>query len=295
MDALSDLGAEVKYDETTGIYEIKAPKKWENRVVLKELSVTGTENLMMLGSCLDRLEINLAAAEPHVEDLGKFLKLLGVKVTGLGSHFVSVIGTKNINRKAITYSIMNDPIEAGTFMVLAAASKSRLKIIGAPLDTLLLPIQKLKEFGVLFEEKKGDFIVYGNKSNLMGAKIQTQPYPGFPTDLQAPFGVLGTQANGDTLIFDTLYEGRLKYIHELEKMGAKAKVLDSHRALISGPTKLKCREVQSLDLRAGATLVIATLIAEGTSILNQIEQIDRGYEKLEVRLNALGANIRRVE
>ncbi len=297
MDALRDLGALVSYDEKADIYEIKPPlkHKWGSRVTLKELSVTGTENLMMLGALLPSITIELAAAEPHVEDLGKFLKLLGVKIAGLRGYEIFMKGLKHEGRKTITYSIMNDPIEAGTFMALGAASKSRLKIKGAPLSSLLLPLQKLKEFGVPFEIVKDDLIIHGSKSDLKGVRIQTQPYPGFPTDLQAPFAVLATQAKGETLIFDTLYEGRLKYIGELEKMGAKAKILDTHQALIFGPTPLKGKEVQSLDLRAGATLVIAALIAEGQSVLNGIEQIDRGYEKLEERLKPLGASIKRID
>ncbi len=297
LDALKDLGAYVSYDEKTDIYEIKAPprKNWGKKVTLKELSVTGTENLMMLGAMLPGLQIELAAAEPHVEDLGKFLKLLGVKISGLRGYEIFMKGLKSNRGKEITFTIMNDPIEAGTFMVLGAASRSRLKVKGAPLSSLLLPLQKLKEFGVHFEPIGNDLVVHGGKSNLKGTRIQTQPYPGFPTDLQAPFAVLATQAKGDTLIFDTLYEGRLKYIGELEKMGAKAKILDTHRALITGPRKLRGKSVQSLDLRAGATLVIAALIAEGESVLNGIEQIDRGYEKLEERLNKLGANIKRTK
>jgi len=136
--------------------------------------------------------------------------------------------------------------------------------------------------------------IQGSASVLRAAKIQTMPYPGLPTDLQAPFGVLATQANGTSLIFDTMYEGRLKYIDELKKMGADAAVLDPHRALIKGPSVLQGAEIDSLDLRAGATLIIAGLVASGKTILGNVEQIDRGYENFDERLRSLGADIKRL-
>ena len=137
-------------------------------------------------------------------------------------------------------------------------------------------------------------MIDGAKSVLRASKVQTMPYPGLPTDLQALFGVLATQASGSSIIFDTLYESRLKYIDELKKMGADVAMLDSHRAMITGPTILRGAKIDSLDLRAGATLIIAGLIAEGKTELGNIEQIDRGYEDIDGRLRELGADIRRV-
>src|SRR3989344_7513265 len=156
------------------------------------------------------------------------------------------------------------------------------------------PLMKLKDFGVSFEINENNIRVNGKASVLKATKIQTLPYPGFPTDLQASFGVLATQAKGSSLIFDIMYEGRLKYINELKKMGADAVILDPHRAIITGPTVLEGAEIESLDLRAGATLVIAALLAKGKSVIGNIEQIDRGYEKLDERLAKLGADIKRV-
>ena len=191
---------------------------------------------------------------------------------------------------------MNDPIEAGTFMVLAVVTKSDITINNIPAKTLTLPFQKLKEFGVKYEVDDNDVTIYGTKSDLRAIrKLEVRPYPGFPSDLQAPFGVLATQAKGETLIFDTLFEGRLKYLHELEKMGASVEILDPHRAIIKGPTELHGKNVESIDLRAGATLIIAALVAEGESTLHAAEQIDRGYEKIEERLQMLGADIKRIE
>ena len=154
-------------------------------------------------------------------------------------------------------------------------------------------MHKLKEFGVDFSVTEDTVTVKKGFGKLKGTKIQTLPYPGFPTDLQAPYGVLATQSRGESLIFDTLYEGRLRYIKELAKMGAKAKILDPHRAIIYGRTPLHGASIKSLDLRAGATLVIAALTAKGKSILNDAEHVDRGYEKLEERPLVLGSDITR--
>ena len=182
----------------------------------------------------------------------------------------------------------------GTFAILGAVSKSKLRITGVIPDHLDSVLEKLREMGVVFEIKGADLIVNGSASTLKAAKVRTDIYPSIPTDLQALFGVLATQAHGTSLIFDTLYEGRLKYIDELTKMGADATILDPHRVLITGPTALHGTAVESLDLRAGATLVIAALIAKGVSVLGGAEQIDRGYEKIDLRLRELGADIRRI-
>jgi UDP-N-acetylglucosamine 1-carboxyvinyltransferase len=156
------------------------------------------------------------------------------------------------------------------------------------------PLRKLREFGVNFKIEGRVLKVDGPKSDLRSAAVKTFIYPGLPTDLQAPFGVLATQARGTSLIFDTLYENRLKYIDELKRMGADAVILDPHRALITGPTVLHGAKIESLDLRAGATLIIAALAAKGETELGGIEQIDRGYENLDERLRNLGADIQRV-
>jgi UDP-N-acetylglucosamine 1-carboxyvinyltransferase len=298
LESMRDLGAEVFYDAENDIYKITAPRgakrKWGNEVVLNEFSVTATENILMLGMVIAHLKIKLAAAEPHIQDLGGFLKTLGAEIDGLGTHDILVRRGTSARGGEVRYRIMSDYIEAGTFMAMAAAVKSRITIKNAPLSFLVSPLRKLKEFGVEFETRGGsEILIKGDKSKLRAVKIQTLPYPGFPTDLQAPFGALATQCRGDSYIFDTLYEGRLKYLSELDKMGAKTEVMDSHRARIHGPIKLHGAKIKSLDLRAGATLVIAALAARGQSVLGEIEQIDRGYEQIEERLSNLGADIKR--
>jgi UDP-N-acetylglucosamine 1-carboxyvinyltransferase len=155
-------------------------------------------------------------------------------------------------------------------------------------------LKKLREFGAEFMIGKNYIEVIPAKKIKAVAKVETQTYPGIPTDVQAPFGILATQSEGETLIHDTLYEGRFNYIQEICKMGGQAKILDSHRAIISGPVALKGKSIVSYDLRAGASLIIAALMAEGKTIIKDIYQVDRGYEKIEERLSKLGADIKRV-
>ncbi|MBI3046515.1 MAG: UDP-N-acetylglucosamine 1-carboxyvinyltransferase [Candidatus Harrisonbacteria bacterium] len=291
LESIRDLGAKVEFDGQSGIYEISLSGFKTSEIFLKEFSVTATENLLMLGFSRP-LTIKLAAVEPHVWDLARFLEKLGAEISFTG-HAFSVNPGKN-KSGVIEHTIINDPIEAVTLAILAAAVKGKININGIDAGHLEAPLQKLKEFGVVFKIKENVLSVDGLSSVLRSAKVQTLPYPGLPTDLQAPFGVLATQASGASLIFDTLYEGRLKYIDELKKMGAEAVILDSHRALITGPKALHGAKVESLDLRAGATLVIAALIARGESVLGSVEQIDRGYENLDGRLRELGADIQRI-
>ncbi|MBI4992091.1 MAG: UDP-N-acetylglucosamine 1-carboxyvinyltransferase [Candidatus Harrisonbacteria bacterium] len=289
LEAFRDLGAIVEFDDGSGIHTIFLKNFKNDRVCLKEFSVTATENLLMLAKA-HPFAIALAAIEPHVLDLIDFLAKLGVTVAGDKSHTFKVNSGKGLSG-AIEHTIINDPIEAGTLAVLASATRSNINIVGVEESHLELPLRKLKEFGVVFNLRGSVLGIDGMRSGLHAAKIQTLPYPGLPTDLQAPFGVLATQAKGSSLIFDIMYEGRLKYIDELRKMGADAVILDPHRAIINGPTVLHGAEIQSLDLRAGATLVIAALVAKGQSAIGSIEQIDRGYEKFDERLRELGADI----
>lgn len=297
IDALAALGAEITQDKN--FYYVKKNKAEEipakyRQIVLEEFSVTATENAMMVASLMPgRTEIFTAAAEPHVEDLGRFLKKMGVKIKGLGTHHLIIDGVKN--PKGASHKIIPDPIEAGTFVILAAATRGKVEIKKVNPDHLRLPLLKLRKMGVNFEIKKDSILVNPSRSFRAAQKIQTLPYPGIPTDLQAPFGVLATQAEGTTLIQEPLYEGRLKYIDELKKMGANAVIADPHRALISGPTNLYGTKITSFDLRAGATLIIAALVAEGQSDILEAYQVDRGYENIEERLQAIGADISRIK
>ncbi|TSC95430.1 MAG: UDP-N-acetylglucosamine 1-carboxyvinyltransferase [Parcubacteria group bacterium Athens1014_10] len=262
-------------------------------IILPEFSVTATENAIMLGVLAKgKTIVKLAALEPNVQDLCCFLKKMGAKIKGIGTYTLVIEGVKNL--KGASHNLIPDQIEAGTFAVAAVVTKGNVKIeniIPSHLEIILL---KLKQIGANFKLGSNNLEIYPS-NNLKSFNLQTLPYPGFPTDLQAPFSFLATQCEGDSLIHETLYENRFNHIQELVKMGAKAKILDSHQVLISGPASLRGREIKSFDLRAGATLIIAGLIAQGETVINEAEIVDRGYERIEERLGDLGAEIKRVE
>ena len=299
FDALSKMGVKVKEkeikidDKKSGCYLVDSSKRKNADVVLKEFSVTGTENAMMLAASMSgKTVIKIAAAEPHVENLGRFLIEMGAKIKGLGTHTLEIWGKNNL--KGAKHEIIPDANEAATFLIMGVATESPITVKNALINNLDLVIEKLREFGADFAIGKNSIKVIPPQKIKAANKVDTRLYPGIPTDVQAPFGVLATQAEGETFIHDSLYEGRFNYISEIAKMGAKAKVLDVHRAIIQGPTKLKGKVITSFDLRAGASLIIAALVAKGKTTIKEIYQVDRGYEQIEKRLSALGADIRRI-
>jgi UDP-N-acetylglucosamine 1-carboxyvinyltransferase len=292
FDALEKMGVHVvSCDEKT--YSIDASGKKNAKVVLKEFSVTATENAMMLAASIpEKTTIKIAAAEPHVEDLGKFLVAMGAQIKGLGTHTLEIIGKEKLS--GAEHEIIPDANEAATFLIMGVATKSPIKVMGAREENLDLVLEKLQEFGADFVVEKDSITVVPTEDLKAIEKIDTRTYPGIPTDIQAPLGVLASQGSGETMIFDTLFEGRFNYLSELEKMGAQIQILNPHQALINGPSKLKGRDIKSFDLRAGASLIIAALCASGKTTIEEIYQVDRGYERIEERLQKLGADIKRI-
>lgn len=292
FDALRKMGIEIIQKEK--FYVVNAKKRKAAKVVLREMSVTATENAMMLAAAIPgKTIIKLAATEPHVENLGKFLVSIGAKIKGLGTHTLEIIGSKKLH--GAKHTIIPDANEAATFLIMGVATGNPIVVKNIIEDHLDLVLEKLREFGADFKIEKNSIRVVPAKKLKAVSKIDTRTYPGVPSDVQAPFGILATQATGETLIHDSLYENRFNYVGELKKMGAKAGVLDPHRVLIAGPTKLKAKTITSFDLRAGATLIIAALLAKGKTTIRDIYQVDRGYERIEERLRKLGADIKRVE
>lgn len=291
FDALEALGARITQDDQ--FYYFQADRLVGKKIVLKEFSVTATENLMMAATLAEgTTTIRTAAIEPHVQDLGRFLRKMGADIKGCGFHTIEIRGVENLH--GAHHTIQPDPIEAGTFAIAAGATRGNVIIKNVVPDDLDLVLEKLREAGVLFDIEDGNKLHVRPTSKLGTlSKVEARTYPGLPTDLQAPFAVFATQTDGNTLIHDTLYEGRMNYINELSKMGANAVICDPHRAIITGPTPLYGKDIQSFDLRAGATMIIAALLAQGQSTLSGIEQVDRGYEEIEQRLGNLGADIRR--
>jgi len=290
-------------------------------VILPEFSVTATENILMAASLLSgKTIVKIAAIEPHVKDLSCVLSKMGAGIKWSENHTVEINGQKKLH--GFSHSLIYDPVEAGSFIILAGASRGDIVIRNAPLENLDLVIQKLREFGISFEKLspsplakpyhlkrkvkgKGDRVkeiqgisdvrIRSKKKLSPVQKIQVLPYPGIPTDLQCAFGVLATQNSGKTLIHDPMYEGRLRYLEELNKMGADISLLDIHRAIVNGPSRLQGISIKNYDLRSGAALIIAGLIAEGKTSISDAYQVDRGYEKIEDRLRSIGADIKRVK
>ena len=294
FEALKELGVEITEEENFYLIKKRRTKTEKNKkIVLREFSVTATENILLAAALFPgKVSLRIAATEPHVQELGKFLEKMGVKIKGLGTHSLEIEGKEKLN--GARHFIIPDPIEGGTLAIAAAATRGQVKIKNFLAEHSELVLEKLKEMGVNFSLGK-NFLEVKPATRFRPVKIQTLPYPGIPTDLQAPLAVLCTQSEGASLIHDALYENRFRYIGELVKMGASAKILNPHEAIISGPTPLYGKKITSFDLRAGATLIIAALLAQGQSEISDIYQVDRGYEKIEERLSILGADIKRIE
>jgi len=291
LKGLEKLGVSVS--NSGNFYKFSVNKLEGKKIVLKEFSVTATENLMM-AACLanGKTEIIAAAAEPHVQDLAKILNSMGANIKGAGTHTIIIEGVEEMH--GTSHRIIPDPIEAGTFLIMGCITQGQVQVKNVDPNHLDLFLDKLEEIGVDFKKNENSITV-NYSPNLKAVKVQALPYPGFPTDLLPPITALLTQAEGKSLIHDPLYENRFGHLQELRKMGADIELVDPHRALIFGKNNLKGLKIESWDIRAGASLVIAGLMAEGETDLRNISQVDRGYEKIEEKLCKIGADIKRVK
>src|SRR3989338_6877710 len=297
LDAFSQLG--VKIHPYRQGFELEFSGKFKtNEVVLNEFSVTATENILLFAALRkERITIKIADLDYQVQELMHVLQKMGAWVRLAGLHEISIRGKQHLN--GFTHTLIPDPIEAGTFIVLAVGTKGNVLVKNVPFRFLHFFFKKLKDFGADFKilprSSRIADVRIKPATKLVIDKIQSFIYPGIPSDLQSVFGVLATQTRGSTLLHDPLYEGRLKYLEELNKMGAEIYFTDPHRAIINGPTKLRGADLGAFDLRGGAALIMASLMAEGKSTLSNIYQVDRGYERIEERLQKLGADIKRVK
>ncbi len=292
LEALKQLGAEISEENDFYLFEVKNGLKGQE-IILKEFSVTATENLIMAAVLAKgKTIIKGAAAEPQVQDLALMLNNMGAKIEGAGNHTIFIEGVESLN--GVQHQIMPDLLEVGTFLVAAALTPGQVRIKNVRVGDLDLFLDKMEEIGVDFKREK-DSLIVNHSLNLKPVRIQALPYPGFPTDLLPIVVPLLTQAEGKSLIHDPLYENRLNYVQELRKMGADIEIVDPHRAFIFGKTPLRGVKIESWDIRAGASLVISGLMAKGQTTIENIYQVDRGYEKIEVRLGQLGADIKRIE
>jgi len=289
--AFKKLGAEIK--EEGDFYYFKTKKLSGTEIILKEFSVTATENIMFAASLTSgKTIIKGAACEPQVQDLGKMLKNMGVKIKGTDTHTIIIEGQKKLN--GVSHKIISDPIETATFIIAGSVTPGEVIIQNIQPEHLDLFLDKLEEIGINFK-KNNNSITVSYSQNLKPTKIQALIYPGFPTDFLPLTAVLLTQAKGKSLIHDPLYESRFNYLQELRKMGADIEIVDPHRAIIFGKKPLRGLTIESWDIRGGASLIIAGLLARGKTIIENVYQIDRGYEKIEERLQKLGADIKRIK
>ncbi|MFL5523525.1 MAG: UDP-N-acetylglucosamine 1-carboxyvinyltransferase, partial [Gemmatimonadaceae bacterium] len=272
-------------------------------VFLDEPSVTATENALVAASAAKGTTIlRNAASEPHVQDLANFLIALGAEIDGVGTNTMTIQGGKSLGTKEVTYTIGPDHIEVGSFIGLAAVTRSTLTIESAGVEHLRSTRMGFSRLGIECEVKGQDLIVPGEQSRKiqtdMGGhvpKLEDQPWPAFPADTMSIAIVTATQCEGLILMHEKMFESRMFFVDKLSTMGARIVLCDPHRALVHGPSRLRGAFLESPDIRAGMALLLAALCAEGTSFINNVGQIERGYERIDERLNALGASITRVD
>ena len=261
------------------------------RYYMDLVTVTGTENLMMAAALAEGTTVlENAAKEPEVVDLAEMLIKMGANISGAGTDVITIVGVDKLN--GTTHNIVCDRIEAGTYMVAVAMTGGEVKLLNARADLLDAVIEKLREAGATVTSHQNSITVKSD-GKLKAVNIRTAPHPAFPTDMQAQFMALNTVAEGVAKVTETIFENRFMHVQEMQRMGADISI-DGNTALVKGIEFLDGATVMATDLRASASLVLAALVARGETVIERIYHLDRGYEHLESKLNALGANVRRV-
>ncbi len=294
LTAFKALGAEVTLE--AGDVVARAPQGGRLRgseVEFDKVTVTGTENLMMAAALADgKTVLNNAAREPEIADLAELLNKMGARVRGAGTPTITIEGVEALG--GAEHTIIPDRIETGTFLVAAAMTKGELEIFNCRPEHSAIVIAKLREVGVEIEEvNQSTLHVACCPKGLTAQDVVTEPHPRFPTDMQAQYMALMTQAKGRSIISETIFENRFMHASELQRMGASIQI-EGSTATVEGPTQLMGARVQASDLRASASLVLAGLAAEGETIIDRVYHIDRGYEKIEDKLRSVGADIERL-
>lgn len=286
LKGFESLGAKIEYEENNII--ISAEELKGSNIYLDFASVGATINIMFAAVKAEGTTIiNNAAREPEIVNIAMFLNSMGAKITGAGTSTIRIKGVKNMHSSV--HEVIPDRIEAGTYIMIGACACKSLVVENVIPEHLEALTQKLLEMGV--DLKIEDESIYvSNKNKLKAVKIKTQVYPGFPTDMQQIMSSLMTTAEGRSVIEETIYENRFQNLYEIKKMGANVEI-NSNKGYIFGPTKLRGKTVNATDLRAGASLVLAALIAEGTTTINNADYILRGYEHITEKLTSLGAKI----
>jgi len=289
LKGLQAMGAEVAIEH--GYISVRAKRLKGARIRMDLVTVTGTENIMMAATLADGTTvIENAAREPEVVDLADCLNAMGARVQGAGSDVVTIEGVDRLH--GARYRVMPDRIETGTFLVAAAATGGSIRLTGARPDVLDAVLEKLRETGASVTTGP-DWIALEINGALSAVNVRTAPYPAFPTDMQAQFMALDSIARGTALVTETVFENRFMHVQELKRLGADIEV-EGNNAVVKGVAHLDGATVMATDLRASASLVLAGLIARGTTTVDRVYHLDRGYERIEEKLSRLGARIRRV-
>lgn len=294
IDVLSQYGVSVRQDGDRYSF-IGKPQVGD--IIMSEMSVTATENALMAAVLSEGItSIHVAAAEPEIADLANFLNSMGADIAGAGTHNIVIRGVKEL--KGCEHTVIQDRVEAATYLMMAIATNSELKIGPVIPEHLSIVIKKLSMTGAQFKVNKIDGKYYfetKRHDQLKSVNINSRTYPGFPTDLQSAYAALMTLAHGKTRIFETIFESRFGYIEELKRMDADIEVISPHIINVNGPKKLRPSEIDAFDIRGGAALVLAALATPGKTVIDHIEMIERGYEKLDIKLSGVGADITRIE
>jgi UDP-N-acetylglucosamine 1-carboxyvinyltransferase len=289
IKGLERLGAKITQEH--GYVEAKADRLKGAEILFDKITVTGTEDLLMAATLAEGESVlQNCAREPEVADLAELLNKMGAKIQGAGTATIRVKGVSKL--KGAKHRIIPDRIEAGTFLIAGALTGGDLNIAGCDPAHLEAVIAKLKQTGVKMKANSDSVRVMGDNP-LTASDLVTEEYPGFPTDMQAQFMALATQAEGTSTITENIFENRFMHAQELTRMGAHIKI-EGRRAVVTGKTALSAAAVLASDLRASASLVLAALVADGETIIDRVYHIDRGYEKIEEKLKGVGAQIKRI-
>jgi len=289
LKGLQAMGAQVSIEH--GYILVRAKRLRGANICMDLVTVTGTENLMMAATlAAGTTRIENAAREPEVVDLADCLNAMGARVRGAGSDVITIEGVERL--RGASYHVMPDRIETGTFLAAAAATGGSIRLTGARPDILDSVLEKLREAGAVIETGR-DWIALKTNGALSAVNVRTSPYPAFPTDMQAQFMALDSVARGTALVTETIFENRFMHVQELKRLGADIEV-EGNTAVVKGVPHLDGAIVMATDLRASASLVLAGLIARGTTTVERVYHLDRGYERIEEKLTRLGARIKRV-
>ena len=291
VEGLRQMGADIRIEN--GFIRAQASRLRGARIVLDTVTVTGTENLLMAATLAEGTTVlENAAREPEVVDLAQFLIAMGANIRGAGTDTITIEGVEKLNG-GVHYDVMPDRIEAGTYLCAAAITGGRVRVRDVRADHLDAVLAKFREAGMLVTSGEDWIEVDARGRRLKCVDLRTAPYPAFPTDMQAQFAALNTVGEGVGTIVETIFENRFMHMLEMRRLGADIRI-EGNTAIMRGVAKLTAAPVMATDLRASASLVLAALVAEGETHIERIYHIDRGYERIEEKLRALGAQIRRV-